>query len=108
MNLKDLVSATPRRVADMVRELFPTVRQPFTVEEIAVAEHLRGNERLYQALTGLVRSRIAGRELLPVPSDPLMCKSLMERDRECRWFLARLEAIYRSPNLGADAGEPPA
>jgi len=95
----------------MVGELFLHDRARLTEEERDLAIHLRGNERLHNALSNLVRSRIRGRETLPVPSDPMLCKSLLERNTELRWFLGRLERLYQSPaNEGADndRGEQPA
>ena len=66
-------------------------------EEMALAPHLRGNERLYEALVALITSRINGRALQPPPSEPVDCVRFLERDYELRWLLSRLESVYRSP-----------
>ena len=98
-----------RRVSDMVREMIPHMRGKLPQEELDLSAHLRNNEKLYDALTELIRSRIRGRESLPVPSDPLACKSLMERQSELRWLLTKLDHLYRLPiDQGADQGEQPA
>ena len=93
----------------MVRELIPHLRNRLSSEEMDLAAHLRGNEKLYDALTGIIRSRIAGRAAVQEPTDPLVCKSMLSRDRELQWFLSRLELCYRAPvsQPGQD-GEPPA
>ena len=103
------MASTVRRVSDMVREMIPHLRGTLPQEELDLSVHLRSNEKLYDALTELIRSRIRGRENLPVPSDPLACKSIMERQSELRWLLSRLEHLYRLPmNQGVDQGEQPA
>lgn len=100
--LKD-IAGNARRVSDMVREMFPRFRTALSEEDRDLAVHLRGNERLYNALTAILRSRIQGRDQLPVPSDPLTCKSILERNNELRWMLSKLEYLYRSPaNAGTD------
>lgn len=101
--------AAIRRVTDMVREMIPHMRGRLPQEELDLAVHLRTNEKLYEDLTELIRSRIRGRDQLPVPSDPLACKSLMERQSELRWLLSRLDHLHSLPmNQGADEGEQPA
>lgn len=106
--MSDILSA-PQRVSDYVRKRISTWRNPFTQEEIDFAPHIRGNEKLYTALTRIIETRIGGRARMPVPSDPLICKSMLERDNELRWLLSRLEAVYRSAaSQPADNGEPPA
>lgn len=105
------IKSGARRVSDMVMDGFRRVRGTMSSEEGNLAVHLRGNEPLYEALTGLIRFRIRRRENLPVPSDPLECKSVLERNNELRWLLAKLEFMYHSPaNQEADGkqGEPPA
>jgi hypothetical protein len=99
-----------RRLTDVVREMIPHLRNALTPDERALAIHLRGNEALYLALTTLVRSRIEGRAKLPEPTDPLAAKSMVARDRELQWVLARLEFVYRSPvsQPAEDDSEPPA
>ena len=104
---RDLASA-PQRVSDYVRKRIAVWRNPLGADEMELAPHLRGNELLYNALTRLIESRIRGRAKLPVPSDPLACKSMLERDNELRWLLSRLEVTYRAPvSHPADEGEPP-
>lgn len=105
--MSDLTSA-PRRVSDYVRGRIAAWRNPLSPLEMELAPHLRGNELLYSALTQLIESRIRGRAKLPVPSDPLICKSMLERDNELRWLLSRLEASYHAPvSHPADEGEQP-
>lgn len=98
------------RVADLVRSLVPGVRGPamLTQDEAQLGVFLRGNGPLYDALRGIIEARIEGRLSLPEPSDPLVCKSMLARDRECQLLLLRLELIYRGPAPSADEGEPPA
>lgn len=102
--------AATQKVSDMVRAMVPHLRGRLTPDEAALAVHLRGNERLYEDLTRIIRGRIGGRASLPEPSDPLVCKSMLARDRELQWLLSRLEFIHRSPvATPADSdGEPPA
>ena len=88
---------TVPRVADLLRKIIPKWRVMLSPEEAALAPSLRGNEPLYKALTGIINSRIAGRAHAQVPSDPLICKSMLDRDNELRWLLSRLDFIYRSP-----------
>jgi hypothetical protein len=93
----------------MVMDGLYRIRGTLQKDEADLAVHLRGNERLYDSLTQLIRSRIQRRDVLPVPSDPLECRGVLERNHELRWLLSRLEIIYRSPvNEEADIGEPPA
>lgn len=98
----------PQKVAEYVRDRIKTWRDPnpLTPEEMELAPHIRGNEKLYAALTQLIGTRIGGRQRLPVPPDPLTCKSMLERDNELRWLLNRLEACYRSA-VSPDTGEQP-
>lgn len=104
---RDIASA-PQRVSDYVRKRIAVWRNPLSPDEMELAPHLRGNELLYSALTRLIESRIGGRARLPTPSDPLTCKSMLERDNELRWLLSRLEATYRSSvSHPADEGEQP-
>lgn len=104
-----MITSAVKRVSDMVREMFPRVRATPTPEERDLAVYLRANDRLYDSLTGLIRSRIQGRDHLPVPSDPLVCKGILDRNAELRWLLSRLETLHRSqPDEVADDGEQPA
>jgi hypothetical protein len=97
------------RLRDMVLSMMPQGPRPaivLTQEEAALGPHLRGNIALYEALVSVVRARLSGRESQPVPSDPLDCRAVMERNYELRWLLARLDAVYRSQvNQTADDGE---
>lgn len=91
-------------VLSMVTAPRPTV--VLTQEEADLGPHLRGNEKLYNALVSVVSARLSGRESRPVPSDPQDCRAIMERNHELRWLLARLDAVYRSQvNQTADDGE---
>lgn len=98
-----------QKLSDWVRETLPKQLFAMSKSEAALAVHLRGNDALYETLTGLLEDRIAGRAKLPEPSDPLACKSMLARDRELQWLLGRIEFIYRSPvnNPGSDDGEQP-
>ena len=86
-----------RRVSDMVREMFPHIRGRMTAEEADLAVHLRGNDRLHAALQSLIRSRIAAREAMSVPADPIVCKVIMERNSELRWLSVKIGQLFRSP-----------
>ena len=110
MTIPPGIKAIPQKVSDMVRELIPAWRHGLTQEERRLAVHLRGNIDLYESLRSIIRSRIAGRAAVPEPTDPLICKSMLARDRELQWLLLKLEYIYRSPvnSPAQDDGEPPA
>lgn len=83
------------RVADHVRGLFYRLRRPeATREELDLVPHLRGNEGLYKALCDLIEARIGVRATLSVPSDPMQCKAILDRDAELRWLLGRLNFVY--------------
>ncbi len=86
-----------RSVSEMVRGMVPGIRYRFTKEEVSLAVHLRGNEKLHDSLQELIKSRIAGRAIVPEPSDPVQCKSMLARDRELQWLLGRLKMLYSSP-----------
>jgi hypothetical protein len=102
------LASAPQRVSDYVRGRIAALRNPLSTDELNLAAHLRGNELLYTALTRLIESRIRGRAKLPVPSDPLVCKSMLERDNECRWLLSRLDTSYHAlVSNPADEGEQP-
>ncbi len=92
------MQGTVRKVSDMVRDMIPRLRhQPLLADEQKVAVHLRGNDMLLEGLRGIIQARIGIRLSLPEPSDPVVCKSMVARDRELQWLLSRLEYIYRSP-----------
>lgn len=98
-----------RRVTDLALELLARKAPAITLSrgEIHLAEHLRGNEPLYQAICGILRERMAGRASVPEPTDPLVAKSMIARDREIQWLLGRLETVYKSPvNSGTDSEQP--
>lgn len=100
-----------RKVSDLVREMVPFMRRSLTADEALVAVYLRGNENLLKGLRAMVQSRIEGRAHLPEPSDPLVCKSMVARDRELQWLMSRLEFIHRSPMsepVAQDDSEQPA
>lgn len=106
MTIPPNIASAPRRVADYVRDRITKWRNPLSPDEMNLAPHLRGSEALYDALTRLIESRIEGRAKLPVPSDPLVCKAMLERDNELRWLLSRLDAVYHSAvSPPADTGE---
>jgi len=99
-----------RRVADMVRELVPSLRNRLSKEDEVLALQLRGNAPLYEAIIGIIKARIGGRQMVPEPSDPLVAKSMLARDRELQWLLGKLEFLYHSSpsNLEQDDREQPA
>lgn len=101
------VPKTFARVADMVRDMIPRLRVSLSPEEGALGPHLRGNDPLMSALRNLITSRIDGRATVPEPTDPLVCKSMVARDRELQWLLSRLEYVHRSPIQAQGNGEPP-
>lgn len=86
-----------QRLADVVRNLVPFMRDRLLPEEQELAVHIRGNEPLYKALVAVIEARIEGRANLPEPSDPIVCKSMVARDRECQFLLAQLDRIFHSP-----------
>lgn len=99
---------TIQKLADYVREGIAKWRNPLSTDEMDLAPHLRGNELLYKALVRIIERRMGVRANTPVPSDPLMCKAMLERDNELRWLLSRLDLVYRaSVSHPADDSEPP-
>ena len=101
----------PGRVADMVRNMTPFVRgDRLSPDERALGVFLRGNTELLGVLSNIIQSRIEGRANLPVPSDPIDCKAMVDRDSELRWLLRRLEFVHASPvaEPAEDHGEQPA
>lgn len=109
MTIPPKMAAAVGRVSDMVRALIPAMRRNLSQHEQALSLHLRNNAPLYDALTGLIKERIGVRASMPVPSDPIQCKAILDRDSELRWLLSRLEFVYRSPFAQpADEGEQPA
>ena len=94
---KALHDMLPKKVSDLVREMIPRFRHTLTKEEADLGVYLRGNTALLESLKALIRTRMEGRASLPVPIDPLVCKVMMERDRELQWLLSRLEYIHASP-----------
>ena len=89
--------AKTQRVTEMVMEMLPKWRHRMTQEEAALGVHLRGNAPLLEALKALIQARITGRASVPVPTDPIACKAILDRDRELQWLLWRLEFVHRSP-----------
>ena len=110
MTVPRFAQAATQRVSDMVRDLVPFMRNRLSADERRLGVHLRGNTDLFESISGIIQSRMGGRAKLPEPSDPLMCKSMLARDRELQWLLMRLEQVYRSPATqpGDAEGEPPA
>lgn len=102
---------TTRRLTDAVREMFAGVRHGgLPKEEASLGVHLRGNRALYESLVAVLKTRIEGRALQPEPTDPLVAKSMIARDREIQWAVAMLERVFTSPTNDGPAGngEPPA
>lgn len=97
----------PQRVSDFVRDLIPRMRYRMSAEEASLAVHLRTNESLYNSLVALITTRIAGRASVSEPTDPLLCKSMLARDRELQWLLSRLEFLRHAPIDPAQSGELP-
>lgn len=77
-------------------------------DEMDLGVYLRGNEALYTALRSLISSRIEGRAMIPVPTDPVDCKVSLSRDSELRWLLGRLDFVYHSQLPEAQQDEQPA
>lgn len=99
------------RVSDFVREMIPALRDRVSPIEADLALHLRTNEPLYRCLTEFLRARIEARARVPEPAEPLLCKSMLARDREVQAILSRLEALRLSPvnePRKEDEGEQPA
>ena len=90
------IKEATQRVSDFVRDLIPQWRKHLSKEDARLAVYLRGNTDLWEALQALIHTRISGRASVPVPSDPIVCKAMLERDRELQWLLSRLEFVYRS------------
>ncbi len=97
-------------LTDMVMRLVPNMRDSLSVTERALAPHLRGNADLLGGLKAIIEERIGVRNRQQVPSDPMECKVMLERDRELQWLLSRLEVVCHSPvnEEVDDRGEPPA
>ena len=92
----------------MVRNMVPKFRNRLDIDEMELGIYLRGNEPLYESLILVIRHRIEGRANLKVPSDPLMCKAILDRDSELQWLLSRLELVYHSSPVQEAEGEQPA
>lgn len=102
---------TAARLSDVVMAMIPSHRHGgMTTHDRQAAVFLRGNTPLFEALTGIVTSRLQGRATVQEPADPVLCKAIMARDGELRWILWKLDTLYRAPAAEheADSGEPPA
>lgn len=109
MTMAGSIGNGTQRLTDMVRAMIPSLRQPvLTPDEADLGIHLRGNEALCIALTGVLQARIRSRAAGPVPADPMACKAILDRDNELRWVLGRLDFIYRSAVNQQDTSERPA
>ena len=104
------VRKVQQRVSEMVADFIPFMRYRLTTEETDLAVHLRGNTALLESLIGVIRSKIEDRAQMPEPSDPLVAKSMMARDRELQDLVNRLKFLSRSPSEtpADDMGEQPA
>ena len=96
MTVPRVLRSASRRVSDMVREMIPRQRSTFTEVENDLALHLRGNAEVFNGLKAVIESRIGVRAHSPVPTNPIDCKAVLERDFELRWLLGRLTLIYNS------------
>lgn len=103
------ISDAGQRVREMVVNMLPRLRRNITPEEESVAVYLRGNKNLYEGLTAMISGRLEGRANLPVPSDPIICRGMLERDHELRWLQSRIDYIYHShpPQPGESDAEQP-
>ena len=109
MTIPKFTQEVRQKLSDYVQGLFPALRNRMSKEETDLAILLRGNQRLYEALVAVIKSRIEGRAGVAEPSDPLVCKSMLARDRELQFLLNRLAFLYSSPvNPQPDDGEQPA
>ena len=108
MTIPPSLAKAAETVADYVRNLKPFTRNQLTPDEQDLGAILRGNQKLHDALWGVIQGRIEGRAKREVPSDPIECKGMMERDKELQWLMGRLEFLYRSPPTQEEEGEPPA
>lgn len=104
MTIPNMVNFARNTVSDMVRSMLPKHGQPPTMsaEDQRLAIHLRGNKDLFESLRETILSRIAGRAGIPEPSDPLIAKSMIARDRELQWLLGKLESVYASPVMDTE------
>ena len=96
------------RVSDMVRRAIPFMRHRLTQNEQQLGVHLRGNVSLHNALVGLIQTRVESRAQVQEPADPVVCKSMMARDRELQWLKSRLDFVFQSPVLepASDSEQP--
>jgi hypothetical protein len=108
VTIPPFVEQAKKKVSDLVRDLGIARRTIVIQEEQRLGPHLRGQAALYDALVALIRTRIDGRAGVPEPSDPMVAKSMIARDRELQWLLSRLESVYRSPVNQPNSDEPPA
>lgn len=97
MTVPKFVQSATKKIADVLQDMVPQWRHELTPSEQRIGVYLRGNDDLLTGLREIIEERTGRRAALPVPSDPLMCKAVMERDKELRWFLSRLEFIHSSP-----------
>jgi hypothetical protein len=110
MTIPRPIHRTAQRLADVVGRMLPYLRHGgLTREESSLGIHLRGNQALRDALVAFLKTRIEGRAQQQEPTDPLVCKSWLARDREIQWAINRLDFVFRSPvRDAADDGEQPA
>jgi hypothetical protein len=110
MTVPKLISKPMGRVSDMVRGMVPFSRHELTADEADVAVYLRKHNALYEGLKAVIEARIGVRATLPVPSDPILCKAMLDRDSELRWLIGHLDYIRRFPAAQPvdDHSEPPA
>ena len=102
------IGTATQRVSEMVREMVPKWHYRLTEQEAALGPHLRGNDALLEALSNLIMERILIRGKKDVPSDPVVCKESMARDREVLWILSKLDYVYNSPvSTDVDNSEQP-
>ena len=97
MTIPRVVREAPGKLTDMIAEMMPKFLHRLTPTEQRIGIHLRGNDDLLEGLQDMISERMGRRAALPVPSDPILCKAVLERDAELRWLRSRLEFIHRSP-----------
>lgn len=111
MTIPPGLRAGAQKVSETVLNMFPKLRSSrLTSLEQALVPHLRGNTPLYEALKDLIKTRIEARARVPEPSEPLVAKSMIARDRELQWLLSTLEHLYKAPvdTPAQEDSEPPA
>lgn len=91
LRLADLVAEADKRAAA------GPVAPVLSSDEIVLGRYLSTSPELLAALSRVIRARIEGRGVAPIPSTPEQAHVDRARDYECRSIVAQLEALAEAP-----------